>query len=140
MTYKFIEDIAIADIAFEATGKDLQELFQSAAEAVIDSFVNTDSVKPAEEIKIEKKAENIDKLLFEFLEEIIFIKDKDAIVFHDVAVEVDEKTITAKATLHGDKINREEQELLHDVKAVTMHYWNVEKTEQGWKANVVLDI
>lgn len=140
MPYRFIPDIAIADIAFEATGKTLQELFQSATDALIASFAETSTVKPTTTQEIEVKGEDIDKLLFNLLEEIIFLKDKDAIVFNTATVNVDEDTLTAKATLKGDKINIEEQELLHDVKAVTMHYWQVQKTDKGWKANVVLDI
>ncbi len=139
MPYKFIEDIAIADIAFEATGKDLNELFQSAAQAVIESMANTKTVKPAIKKEIEKKAKDIETLLFEFLEEIVYLKDKDAMVFHDVKVKVDEKEISLKATLTGDEIKPAEQELHQDVKAVTMHQYKVEKNKE-WKARVVLDI
>ena len=140
MAHEFIQDRAIADVAFKATGETLNELFQSSAEAVLDSLADTTTVKPEKEIIIEKKAKDIDRLLFELLEEIIFLKDKDAMVFHDVNVDVDESKLTVKATLHGDDIKPEEQDLLHDVKAVTMHYWRVEKTDDGWEANVVLDI
>ncbi len=139
MPYKFIEDVAIADIAFEATGKDLAELFQSAARAVIESMANTKTVKPAIKKEIEKKAKDIETLLFEFLEEIVYLKDKDAMVFHDVKVKVDEKEISLKATLTGDEIKPAEQELHQDVKAVTMHQYKVEKNKE-WKARVVLDI
>ena len=34
--YKFLEDIAIADIAYEAYGKDLNELFENAALAIFE--------------------------------------------------------------------------------------------------------
>ncbi|HLF54848.1 MAG TPA: archease [Candidatus Nanoarchaeia archaeon] len=139
MPYKFIEDVAIADIAFEATGKDLAELFQSAAQAVIESMANTKTVKPAVKKEIEKKAKDIETLLFEFLEEIVYLKDKDAMVFHDVKVKVNDKEITLKATLTGDEIKPTEQELHQDVKAITMHQYKVEKNKE-WKARVVLDI
>ena len=140
MPFKFIEDVAIADVAFEATGKDLNELFKSAAQAVIESMANPKTVKPVIKKEIKKKEKDIEKLLFEFLEEIVYLKDKDAIVFHDVDVKVDEKKMELKATLRGDKIQPEKQELHQDVKAVTMHYYLVEKKDDVWKANVVLDI
>lgn len=140
MSFEFTPDVAIADVAFTAKGESLQELFQSCADAVINSLAEVETVKPSQDIVIEKKAEDIERLLFELLEEIIFIKDKDAMVFHDVAVKLNEKSITATATLRGDSIKPEEQELLHDVKAVTMHYWRVEKKNGNWVANVVLDI
>jgi SHS2 domain-containing protein len=140
MPFKFIEDVAIADVAFEATGKDLNELFKSAAQAVIESMANTKTIKPTIKKEIKKKAKKIEELLFEFLEEIVYLKDKDAIVFHDVDVKVDEKKMTVNAVLRGDAIQPEKQELHQDVKAVTMHYYIVEKKDNKWKANVVLDI
>jgi SHS2 domain-containing protein len=140
MPFKFIEDIAIADIAFEATGKDLNELFKSAAQAVIESLANPKTVKPIIKKEIKKKAKNIENLLLELLEEIIYLKDKDAIVFHDIEVSVNEKKMEVKAVLHGDDVQPEKQELHQDVKAVTMHYYLVEKKNDKWKANVVLDI
>ncbi len=139
MGFQFVEDMAIADVAFRATGKDLTELFKSAAQAVIESMANPKTVKPMIVKKIKKKESTIDKLLFEFLEEIIYLKDKVAMVFHDIDVKVDEKKLELKATLRGDKIKPTEQELHQDVKAVTMHYWLIEK-EKEWKATVVLDI
>ena len=139
MPFKFLEEEAIADIAFEATGKDLSELFQSAAQAVIESLANTKTVKKHLTFKIKKKADNVEKLLFEFLEEIIYLKDKDAVVFHEVKAKVDEKKLELNAELKGDSIKQGEQELHQDVKAVTMHYYKVEKNK-NWKAHIVLDI
>src|SRR5574341_296744 len=140
MTFKFVEDIAIADVAFEAAGKNLTELFQSAAQAVIESLANPKTVKSEIVKEIKKKEKTVEKLLFEFLEEIVFLKDKEAMVFHDIQVKVDEKKMEVVAMLTGDTIKPDEQELHQDVKAVTMHYWLVEKKKDKWKAVVVLDI
>ena len=139
MPFKFIEDIAIADVAFEATGKNLKELFESAAKAAIESMADPKTVKSKIKKTFRKKAKDIDGLLFEFLEEIIYLKDKYAMVFRDVKVKVDEKKMTVQAVITGDKIQPEKQELRQDVKAVTMHYYTVEKN-RVWKASVVLDV
>ena len=140
MPFKFVEDIAIADVAFEATGKDLTELFQSAAQAVIESLANPKTVKTVIVKEIKLKEKDVEKLLFNFLEEIVYLKDKDAIVFNDVKVKVDEKKMEVTAMLTGDTVKPDEQELHQDVKAVTMHYWLVEKKNGTWQATVVLDI
>ncbi|MCX6708593.1 MAG: archease [Candidatus Woesearchaeota archaeon] len=139
MPFKFVEDIAMADVAFEATGKTLKELFESSASAAIESMANPKTVKPKIKKTFKKKAKDIDGLLFEFIEELIYLKDRFAIVFHDVKVTVDEKKMTVQAVITGDKIQPEKQELRQDVKAVTMHYYTVVK-KKYWKANVVLDI
>jgi SHS2 domain-containing protein len=139
MPYKFLEDVTYADVAFEARGNTLSELFREAALAVFESMANTQTVKPEITKEITLNADTLERLLFEFLEEIVVIKDIDVMVFHNLEVAVDEGKKSVHATLYGDKINHAEQELHQDVKAVTMHYFKVEKQKE-WAARVVLDI
>lgn len=139
MAHRFLENITHADIAFEATGKTLSALFKSAAKAVIETMANPKTVKPVRKFEFIKKEDNVERLLFEFLEEIVYLKDKEAAVFHEITVTVNEKTLELKAKLTGDTVNPEKQELHQDVKAVTMHNYKVEK-KNGWKTTIVLDI
>src|SRR3989344_3112781 len=139
MSYKFLTDVAIADTAFEATGRTLTELFQSAAIALMVTLADPKTVKPVIAKVIEIKAETVDKLLFNFLDELVYLKDTDAMVFSKITVTVDEQKLSLLATVKGDTVKPAEQKLGQDIKAVTMHYFRVEKTN-GWKAQVVLDI
>lgn len=139
MPYQFLEDVTRADCAFESSGKTLSELFTSSATAVLDTMANTKTIKPIKTFTITKQEKTVEKLLFEFLEEIIFLKDRDAVVFCDITAHVDEKKLSVTAELRGDSINSELQELHQDIKAVTMHYYTVVK-EKTWKARVVLDL
>jgi len=139
MPYKFLEDVTYADVAFEARGKTLSELFRESALALFESMANTKTVKPAIKKEITLNADTIERLLFEFLEEIVVIKDTDVMVFQDLEVAVDDAKKSVHATIRGDKINHTTQELHQDVKAVTMHYFKVQKQKE-WIARVVLDI
>ena len=49
--YKFLEDIAIADIAFEAYGKDLNELFENAALAIFELSADLDTVDASKKVE-----------------------------------------------------------------------------------------
>jgi len=144
MPYKFLSNIAIADLAFEATGKSLGELFTTAARAVSESMVNSKTV--AKKVKRTLKLENkeIDKLLFELLEEIVFLKDSEQLVFKTTKAKVNQNKKTnsyeLQATLEGEKINPERHELHNDIKAITYHMFYVKKTLKGWKARVVVDV
>jgi SHS2 domain-containing protein len=141
MSYKFLEDIAIADVAFEATGKNLEELFVSCALATTEVMVDLKdlSTKIKKEIKIENK--DIEILLYEFLSELIFLKDAESLLFSKFDVKIKEnKNYELAAKIAGDKINPEKQELKADVKAVTMHMFEVKKIDKGWKARIILDI
>lgn len=138
MKFKFLEKVAIADVAFEAYGKNLNELFENSAMAVAETMADVKTVEP--KIKKEIKLENdkIDQLLFDFIGELIYLKDKDAFVFNKF--EIDLKKGKLKALCYGDKINMKKQTLRNDVKAITYHMYKVEKVKVGYKVTIVLDV
>lgn len=140
MGYRFIEGVTTADLCFEAWGDSLQEIFESSATAVFEAMANPKTVNTAKEWEIEISEESAEDLLHSFLEEIIYIKDRECAVFSGATINVDYKKLKVAATLQGDRADPEKQELHQDVKAVTMHYYKLEQTEDGWKTQVVLDI
>lgn len=73
MPYQFLEDIAIADIAFSAWGKDLEETFIAAADATMNVMVeDLDSIQPLEKREFRLQNEALDMLLFDLLQELIY--------------------------------------------------------------------
>ena len=139
--YKFLEDIAIADIAYEAYGKDLNELFENAAIAIFELSADIKTVDAKEKIEFELENEKLDNLLYDFLSEILFLKDSKYMVFRKVKVEIKEgKTNKLNAFLEGDTINSEKQHLENDIKAVTMHMFELKKDKGGYTARIVVDI
>ena len=139
--YKFLENVAIADIAYEAHGKNLNELFENAALAIFEISANLKTIEAKQKIEINLENEKIDNLLYDFLSEILFLKDSKYMVFKKVKVFINQnKKIKLKATLHGERINPKKQQLENDIKAVTMHMFEVKKTKDGYKARVVVDI
>lgn len=139
--YNFLEDVAIADIAYEAYGKDLNELFENAALAIFELSADLKTIDAKESVVIELENEKIDSLLYDFLSEILFLKDSKYMVFKKASVEIKEnKKHGLKAVLQGESINPEKQRLENDIKAVTMHMFEVKKEKNNWKATVVVDI
>ena len=80
----------------------------------------------------------MDDLLYNFLSEIVYIKDTKQLVFQKAKVKI--KDFKLEATLYCDKIDYNTQELRNDVKAITLHRFKLEKTKEGYKAMIVLDI
>jgi len=139
--YKFIEGLTVADVAFEAYGKTLDELFENCALAVFDVNVDLKTVKAKKTVKIKVKGKDLENLLFNFIDELIFVKDKDFMVFNEFKAKVKaNEEFSAECAMKGDTINHEKQELRVDVKAVTMHHFSVKKEKGIYKAVVVLDI
>lgn len=143
MSYKYLEDVAIADVAFEAWGATLEELFKEAAGATMNLMVadlNTITSREKREIALED--ESLDLLLFNFLQELIFYKDAEKLLLRVRKVHIEESNSVFKlrAELCGEKLNPAQHELGVDVKAVTLHRFQIREIQDGWQANVILDI
>ena len=138
MKFKYLENVAIADIAFEAYGKTLNEVFENCAYAFFDITCNPKTIKQKIRIIIKLKDKDEKKLLYDFLSELIFLKDSKQIIFSKVKVSV--KNNELKTTLYGDKISYDKHELRNDVKAITYHMFNLEKIKNNYKATIVVDI
>lgn len=143
MAYRFLEEIGTADIAFEATGRDLPELFRDAADATTNVMIdNLEAIEPREARRIELSNDALDMLLFDLLQELIYLKDSERLLLRIQKVHIDEKEgrYFLKATAEGEPLNAERHRQRADVKAVTLHDFSVERLDDGWKARVLLDI
>lgn len=143
MRYQYLDDIATADAAFRAWGETLEELFTAAAEATMNVMVaDLATIAPAQQRHFSLEADAVDMLLFELLQEIIFYKDADQLLLRVINLQIsaadDRWLLTGTAV--GEQLSMEKHELVVDVKAVTLHHFQVEKTEQGWETLVILDI
>ncbi len=139
MSYKFFDHTA--DVLFEAEGKTLSELFEAAGLATEETQVDLKGVKSKIKKEIVLEKDNIEMLLFDFLQELIFLKDAKLLLFSKIKVSISEgKPNKLKAILQGEKIDPKKHNLKVDVKAVTLHRFEVKKTKAGWFARVILDI
>ncbi len=77
MPYRYLEDIATADAAFEVEGITLEELFRDAAMATFEITADTGTVKPQVSREIELKSEDVGNLLFDWLSELVYLKDAE---------------------------------------------------------------
>ena len=76
MPYAYADDMAIADLAFRAWGQTLEDTFLAAAEATMHAMVeDLATVAPREQRTFELHEEQLDLLLLQFLQELLFYKD-----------------------------------------------------------------
>ncbi len=103
---------------------------------------NLEAIEPREPRRIELKNDAIDMLLFDFLQELIYFKDADRLLLRIREVQIDEKddAYSLNATAAGESLDPARHQQRADVKAVTLHDFRVEKSDDGWKASVLLDI
>src|SRR3989344_6901352 len=139
-SYKFLDHTA--DVLFQAKAPNLNELFEQCALALQETQVDYKKVKPAKVIKITGKNKKIEYLLFDFLDDLLFYKDAKQLVFNKFEVEIEEKKevyfLSCKA--YGEKLDNNRHDPRVDVKAITMHLFEIKKVKDGWKAQVLVDI
>lgn len=143
MPFAYVDDIATADVAFKAWGRTAEELFVSAADALMNVMV-TDlaAIVPRQNRPVAVSAEDHEMLLFELLQELIFYKDAEMLLLRvsDVRISKEDGQLQLTANARGEAIDVHRHEMGVDVKAVTLHRYRVEETNHGWEAMVILDI
>lgn len=143
MPYEFIDDVAIADVEFRAWGRDLAEVFSSAAAATMNVMIeNLHSIKPKQHRPIVLENEALDMLLFNFLQEFIYYKDSERLLLRPLTIKIKEKggQHYLQAEACGEILDPQRHKQGVDVKAVTLHRFNLEQDDKDWIANVILDI
>jgi SHS2 domain-containing protein len=143
MPYEFLEDVAMADIAFKAWGEDLQETFISAADAVMGAMVeNLEAIQSHEQRSIRLTNDALDMLLFDFLQELVYYKDAAHLLLRVQEVQVTQghEQNALRATAAGEQLDTARHQQRADVKAVTLHRFSLQQTDRGWEAMVILDI
>lgn len=143
MGYNYLDDLTVADVAFEATGRTLEETFQAAADATTNVMVaDLATVAEKEKREIALEAGSADQLLHDFLQKIIYYKDAELLLLRvpKISIAREGGRLVLRAEARGEALDPGKHELVADVKAVTMHKFSVEETPEGWKATVILDI
>ncbi len=134
-------DLIPGEAAFRAYGSTLGELFSNAALALFSIMGDLKTVEPKDERGVMLDDLSVERLLLDFLSELVYLKDAEAMLFSQFEVNVSkDETYHMLAKLRGEPINPSKHRLGVDVKGVTMHRYKFEKLREGYQAQVVLDI
>ena len=137
MGYEFLEHTS--DVRFKVENESLEGLFKDAAMAVFETAVELDTVDETVKFEIKLENKNLEELLYDFLEEIIFLKDAEYVVFKKVDLKI-KGNYKLEAKFSGEKITPTKHKLFNDIKAVTWHEFSVKKINSLWVATVIVDI
>lgn len=143
MCYTYRDDIALADVAFDAWGQTLEETIIASADALMNVMVeNLDTIRESVRRNLMVESDTTEMLLFRLLEELVYLKDTDSVFLRlsEVTLSKVNDRFLLEASAYGEEIDPHRHDLNVDVKAVTYHRFKVEQTPQGWKATVVLDV
>src|SRR5262249_3344754 len=137
-----LEEVALADIGFEAEGESVEDVFRGATQALLESMANPATVSGGWERAIELSAVDLSALLFDWLSEVVFWKDAAGVIFREAPLTLtcEGEVWLLRAHLIGAPVDQQTQELHADVKGVTKHLYELKQTGGRWKVCVVLDV
>ncbi len=130
-----------ADVGYRAYGKTLEEAFENAALAMFEVMTDTSKINSSKEKKIEITSEDPLALLYDWLDELIFLHDSEYLIFNTFKIkitQIKQELYQLKGIARGEVFNPEIHESREDVKAVTYHLMDVEE-ENGFMVQVILD-
>jgi SHS2 domain-containing protein len=160
--FTFLEHTA--DVKFQAFGKTVEECFKNSALAMFNSMFDG-KIKSTINKKIKAKGKNYESLLYNFLEELLFLFDTEHFFISrikklEISLDISDKkqlikkavklnkkelangdkddTFILKAELVGDKAKNYEIHL--DVKAITYNEMFVRQEKDKWVSQVVVDV
>jgi SHS2 domain-containing protein len=141
-TFRFLEDIALADIGFEAEGESVEEVFRGATQAILETMANPSTVTEGWERAIELSDLDPSALLFDWLSEVVYWKDAAGVVFREAPLTLTRvgNVWLLQARLIGAPVDQQTQELHADVKGITKHLYELKQKGGCWKVRVVLDV
>jgi SHS2 domain-containing protein len=131
-----------SDIGFRAFGRDLAGAFENAALALFEVMIDTTTVEPREETKIELEAEDEKALLYDWLDKLIYFRDSDNKVFLKFGVKITKTKNGLKlvATARGETFDPAKHNERTAVKAMTYHMMEISDEPGNFYVQAVVDI
>jgi len=130
-----------ADLGVEAKGDTLEESFKEGAKGLYNIMVDIDKVDKSETVEFEISAEDLEELLYNFLNELLFYTDVDNLVFSDFDIKIErDDNYRLRCTAYGEKIDKKKHNIKEEVKAVTYHKMEIKQEDDGWKIRYIVDL
>ena len=136
--YKFLEHTA--DAKFQAYGNNMGEAFSNAALAMFSVITDTKKIKKKIKKEIKVKGTDLKSLLYNFLEELLFLLDTNSFLLNKIekiSIKKMEGKYSLNATVVGDKADN--YETSGDIKAVTYNEMEIKENDKVM-VQVVLDL
>ena len=128
-----------ADIGIVVHGQNLKALFENAGEAFFHIITDLRKVRRRVEKRIDIKGESLDRLMVDWLSELLYLHDVESLLFKGFKVDsVGEGGL--KAIVKGEPFQEGVHVIKTEVKAVTYHQIEVRQENGRWRAQVILDL
>ena len=140
MTYRFLEHTS--DAYVEAEGDTLEEAFVEAARGMFDVITDPSTIEICVKRDITVEAEDLESLLYSWLEELLLLFDIEGLVINDFSIIIEKRSggYILQGEVRGESFNPSKHPPETDVKAVTYHGMSIKKTNNKYVVRVLFDI
>jgi SHS2 domain-containing protein len=128
-----------ADVGFRAWGRTREELFENAALALFSLGCELAAVEEKETRTIQVTGADLEMVLYAWLAELLAVSEGERIVFRRAVVAFDGAR-GLRGTAYGEALDHCRHHSGTQIKAVTFHQLYVEESDDGWCAQVFLDL
>jgi SHS2 domain-containing protein len=140
--FEFLDEVT-SDLCFVARGASLPDVFAAAAEALLDATVeHRETLGSVEVRQLELGEPDLELLLIRFLNELIYLRDAQALLLRprELRVEAGPSEARLVAELVGERLDPARHHLRSDVKAATTHGLALAREGDRFRATVTLDV
>ena len=139
--FRFLEDAGSGDLTLAVESDTLTGLFQAAGRGLFAAMVELGDVAARRTETVTLSAETADLLLYVWLAELIFLKDAERLLFSRFRIAVTADAVCRlRGTAAGEEADPDRHRLKSDVKAVTLHRFQMGADGDLWRAAVILDL
>jgi SHS2 domain-containing protein len=128
-----------ADLLVEGSGRTLGEAVANVALGMLNRITPLEGITERETYRADVEGTDLQSLIFNLLDELLFLNDSEGLTAKSLTVEIDEAKLKASAIGRGERFSAATHEVGIAVKAVTYHMMKVEKTTEGYSVRVVFD-
>jgi SHS2 domain-containing protein len=131
-----------SDVYVQAYGSSLEEAFENAALGLTGVMTDVSLIRPEQTVEEIVEAEDVQMLLYKWLEAILVRLDAEQMVFSVFKVRIEDKDgkYVLKAVMKGEKFKPGYHTSGTHVKAVTLHDMEIEESLGRARVKVLLDI
>jgi len=128
-----------ADLLVEGRGKTLGEAVANVALGMLNMITPLEGISEKETYRAEVEGSDLQSLIFNLLDEILFLNDSEGLTAKSLSVDIDETNLKARAVARGERFSAATHSVGIAVKAVTYHMMKIEKTPKGYALRMVFD-
>jgi SHS2 domain-containing protein len=128
-----------ADIGLIVYGEDLKRLFENAGEGFFHLITDLTKVRRKIERRIEIGGKGLERLMVDWLSELLYLHDVENFLFKGFRIESVGKG-GLKARVKGEPFHEGVHVIKREVKAVTYHQIKVQQKEGAWRAQIIFDL